>query len=70
MKTKEWYIYPLIYRPVWNSETQQIMWEEGDTTLVYLPASIKSSMEAQEFLERSHEREFGCTSCSWNVHEW
>jgi hypothetical protein len=70
MELTPWYIYSQIYEPCWDSDTQKIVWEEGSTTVIYLPSSIKTAEEAQELLERSYESEHGSSTCMWNVRDW
>ena len=70
MELNPWHIYPQIYEPHWDSDTQKLDWSESSTTVIYLPSSIKTAEEAQELLERSYESENGSSTCMWNVRDW
>jgi hypothetical protein len=72
MELNPWYIYPDLYEPSWDQDTQNLVWNESSTTTVlYLPSLIKTVSEAERLLTRSYRSEFesiGC--CHWHVREW
>lgn len=70
MELTPWYIYQEIYEPHWDSDTQKIIWEEGSTTVIYLPSLVKTAKEAKEFLERSYTSEIELRNCPWHVRDW
>ena len=63
MELTPWYIYQDIYEPHWDCDTQKIVWEEGSTTVIYLPSLVETAKEAKELLERSYTSEIALPIC-------